>query len=69
VLALNDRESFARARPAEQADAIPPGQIPVRKILMGVAPGSAANRAAMANPKSLDYFIEYALTQSDYSRS
>jgi hypothetical protein len=29
----------------------------------------AANRAAMANVDSLDYFIEYARTQRDYSLS
>lgn len=44
-------------------------EVPVRRILMGVAPEIAANRAAMANPESLDYYIEYAHTQSDYSRS
>jgi acetoacetyl-CoA synthetase len=44
-------------------------EVPVRRILMGVAPEIAANRAAMANPESLDYYIEYAQTQSDYSRS
>lgn len=42
-------------------------EIPVRRILMGVHPERAANRAAMANPAALDFFIDYAKTQSDYS--
>jgi acetoacetyl-CoA synthetase len=41
-------------------------EVPVRRILMGVAVEKAANRAAMANVESLDYFIDYARTQSDY---
>jgi acetoacetyl-CoA synthetase len=41
-------------------------EVPVRKILMGVAPEKAANRHTMPNPQSLDYFIEYARTQNDY---
>jgi acetoacetyl-CoA synthetase len=42
-------------------------EVPVRRILMGVPVEKAANRAAMANVESLDYFIEYARTQRDYS--
>jgi len=42
-------------------------EVPVRRILMGVPVEKAANRDAVANPKSLDYFIDYAKTQSDYS--
>ncbi|HYL61314.1 MAG TPA: acetoacetate--CoA ligase [Candidatus Methylomirabilis sp.] len=42
-------------------------EVPVRKILMGVPPEQAANRSAMANPQSLDFFAEYARTQHDYS--
>jgi len=42
-------------------------EVPVRKILMGVAPEKAANRDTMPNPESLDYFIEYFRTQTDYS--
>jgi acetoacetyl-CoA synthetase len=42
-------------------------EVPVRRILMGVAVEKAANRAAMAQAESLDYFIEYARTQRDYS--
>jgi acetoacetyl-CoA synthetase len=42
-------------------------EVPVRRILMGVPVEKAANRAAMANVESLDYFIDYARTQRDYS--
>jgi acetoacetyl-CoA synthetase len=42
-------------------------EVPVRRILMGVPPEKAANRAALANPAALDFFIEYAKTQTDYS--
>ena len=42
-------------------------EVPVRRILMGVPVEKAANRAAMANVQSLDYFVEYARTQHDYS--
>jgi len=41
-------------------------EVPVRRILMGVPVDKAANRAAMANVEALDYFIEYAQTQTDY---
>jgi acetoacetyl-CoA synthetase len=41
-------------------------EVPVRRILMGVPVEKAANRAAMANVEALDYFIEYARSQSDY---
>ena len=43
-------------------------EVPVRRILMGVPPDKAANRAAMANVDALDFFIEYARTQQDYER-
>jgi acetoacetyl-CoA synthetase len=42
-------------------------EVPVRRILSGVALAKAANRDAMANPKALDYFIDYARDQQDYS--
>ena len=42
-------------------------EVPVRRILMGMSPEKAANRAAIANPDALDYFIEYARTQRDYA--
>jgi acetoacetyl-CoA synthetase len=56
-----------------QVDAIPSTltgkklEVPVRRILMGVPPEKAANRAALANPAALDFFIEYAESQKDYS--
>ena len=58
-----------------QIDAIPMTltgkklEVPVRRILMGLPPEKAANRSALANPAALDYFIEYARTQSDYTRA
>jgi acetoacetyl-CoA synthetase len=42
-------------------------EVPVRRILMGVPVEKAANRAAMANVESLEYFVTYARTQTDYS--
>ena len=42
-------------------------EVPVRKILLGVSAEQAANRNAMANPESLDFFVNYANTQRDYS--
>jgi acetoacetyl-CoA synthetase len=42
-------------------------EVPVRKILMGVAPEKAANRDAVANPHALDYFVAYTKNQTDYS--
>ncbi len=41
-------------------------EVPVRRILMGVPVEKAANRAAMANVESLEYFIRYAREQQDY---
>ncbi|HTS96052.1 MAG TPA: acetoacetate--CoA ligase [Streptosporangiaceae bacterium] len=41
-------------------------EVPVRKILRGVPADEAANRNAMANPGSLDFFAEYASKQQDY---
>jgi len=41
-------------------------EVPVRRILMGVQVEKAANRAAMANVESLEYFIRYAHEQQDY---
>jgi len=41
-------------------------EVPVRRILMGMPVEKAANRSAMANPETLDYFVEYTRTQSDY---
>jgi acetoacetyl-CoA synthetase len=41
-------------------------EVPVRKILRGVPAEQAANRHAMANPGSLDFFVRYAATQQHY---
>jgi acetoacetyl-CoA synthetase len=42
-------------------------EVPVRKILLGAPVEQAANRNAMVNPESLDFFVNYAKTQKDYS--
>jgi acetoacetyl-CoA synthetase len=58
-----------------QVDAIPTTltgkklEVPVRRILMGVPPEQAANRAALANPAALDFFISYANGQTDYPKA
>ena len=41
-------------------------EVPVRRILMGVSADQAANRSAMAQVEALDYFIEFARTQTHY---
>jgi acetoacetyl-CoA synthetase len=41
-------------------------EVPVRRILMGVAPAKAANPSAMADASALDFFIHYAKQQQDY---
>jgi acetoacetyl-CoA synthetase len=41
-------------------------EVPVRKILRGAPPDEAANRNAMANPGSLDFYTAYAAAQQDY---
>jgi acetoacetyl-CoA synthetase len=41
-------------------------EVPVRRILRGVPAEQAANRHAMANPGSLDFFVRYAATQQHY---
>jgi acetoacetyl-CoA synthetase len=37
-------------------------EVPVKRILMGVAPSEAASVESLANPRSLDYFVELAQT-------
>jgi acetoacetyl-CoA synthetase len=37
-------------------------EVPVRKILLGYPAGKSANRDAMANPGSLDWFVAFAAT-------
>jgi acetoacetyl-CoA synthetase len=39
-------------------------EVPVRNILRGVPASQAANRNAMANPASLDFFLRFAEAQS-----
>ncbi len=41
-------------------------EVPVRRILMGVAPEKAANRSGLSAPGALDFFIAYAERQQDY---
>ena len=41
-------------------------EVPVRRILMGVSVERAAGRAAMADERSLDWFIRFAAGQHDY---
>ena len=41
-------------------------EVPVRKILMGFDIDKSVSRDAMQNPDSIDYFIEFARTQTDY---
>jgi acetoacetyl-CoA synthetase len=41
-------------------------EVPVRRILLGVPADEAANRNAMANPGSLDFYVRYAATQQKY---
>ena len=40
-------------------------EVPVRRILMGVPADKAANRAALANPAALDFFIDFAKQRPD----
>ncbi len=42
-------------------------EVPVRRILLGTPPEQAANRSAMADPRALDFFVDYFATQQDYS--
>jgi acetoacetyl-CoA synthetase len=35
-------------------------EVPVKRILTGTAPEQAASRDSLANPESLDYFVELA---------
>lgn len=41
-------------------------EVPVRSILMGIPVEKAANRAAMSNVHSLNFFISYERDQQDY---
>ncbi|MCC7411607.1 MAG: acetoacetate--CoA ligase [Gammaproteobacteria bacterium] len=42
-------------------------EVPVRRILLGVAPEVAVDRSAMAEGAALDFFVAYARTQTDYA--
>lgn len=42
-------------------------EVPVRRILMGVAPDKAANPSAMSDPTALEFFIHYRERQQDYA--
>jgi acetoacetyl-CoA synthetase len=35
-------------------------EVPVKRVLMGQPPASAASRAALANPEAFDWFVRYA---------
>jgi acetoacetyl-CoA synthetase len=37
-------------------------EVPVKRILMGTPAEKAASRDSLANPESLDFFVEYART-------
>jgi len=41
-------------------------EVPVRRILLGVPADEAANRNAMANPGSLDFYVRYAASQQKH---
>jgi acetoacetyl-CoA synthetase len=36
-------------------------EVPVKKILLGAAPGTAASRDSLANPAALDFFSEFSV--------
>jgi acetoacetyl-CoA synthetase len=42
-------------------------EVPVRRILMGMAVEKAANLSAVANAESLEYFARFRKSQADYS--
>lgn len=42
-------------------------EVPVKRILMGEDPDKAASRDSLANPDSLDYFVELAASSPDGS--
>ena len=35
-------------------------ELPVKRILQGTDPDKAASRDSLANPESLDFFVDYA---------
>ncbi|HEY7890382.1 MAG TPA: acetoacetate--CoA ligase [Steroidobacteraceae bacterium] len=40
-------------------------EVPVRRILLGLAPEKVANVSAMADPRALEFFVAYAATRPD----
>jgi len=38
-------------------------EVPIRKLLMGVAPETVVNRDAMSNPQAIDYFLDFTFAQ------
>jgi acetoacetyl-CoA synthetase len=42
-------------------------EVPVRKILMGWSVDKAVSRDAMSNPASIDFFVEFARSSTDYT--
>ncbi len=42
-------------------------EVPVRKLLLGVAPEKVANRDSMARPEALDYYIRFGRERRDYT--
>jgi acetoacetyl-CoA synthetase len=42
-------------------------EVPVRKILMGWPVDKAVSRDAMSNPESIDFFVEFARSSTDYT--
>ncbi|MGQ0501218.1 MAG: acetoacetate--CoA ligase [Panacagrimonas sp.] len=43
-------------------------EVPVRKLLMGWPLEKAASRDAMMNPSSIDWFVDFSATSTDYVR-
>ncbi|MFI4884906.1 MAG: acetoacetate--CoA ligase, partial [Steroidobacterales bacterium] len=41
-------------------------EVPVRRILLGAAPEQAANVSAMADPRALGFFLQYAADRRDF---
>jgi acetoacetyl-CoA synthetase len=39
-------------------------EVPVKKVLMGQPPDSAASRESLANPEAFDWFVDFAGRQS-----
>jgi acetoacetyl-CoA synthetase len=35
-------------------------EVPVKRVLMGEAPDTAASRESLANPEAFDWFVDYA---------